>query len=246
MRLAVGLMLVLAGCTTWKTQSAPPAEVIARNNGDHVRVTRFDGSILELTKAAVSGDSLFGHVTGAKDSLSRTTIPLADVQSVAVRRISPGKTALLLAGFGVTAILVGAAAQGDDSPPPPPQDPDYPPVVSCPLVYSWTGGDWRLDSGTFGGAIAPALARTDVDNLIHATAEGGTLRLRLANELNETDYVDGLSVLVVDHAPGYTVAPDGSGQIHALGTLIPPASARDFRGADALERVSRVDGWGWE
>ncbi len=246
MRLALGLMLVLAGCTSWKTQSAPPAEVIAGSTGDHVRVTRFDGSILELTKAAVSADSLSGHALGSKDSLSRTTIPLADVQSVAVRRISAGKTALLVAGLGVTAMLVGAAAQGDDSPRPAPQDSDNPPVVSCPLVYSWTDGGWRLDSGTFGGAIAPALARTDVDNLVYAAAEAGMLRLRVANELNETDYVDGLSLLVVDHAAGSSVAPDAAGGIHALGTLIPPASARDFRGGDVLARVSRVDGWSWE
>jgi hypothetical protein len=244
-RLAIGLVLVLAGCTTWKTQSAAPADVIA-DRGDHVRVTRSDGSTLELTKATVSGDSLSGHSSAAKDSTSRVTIPLAEVQSVAVRRISAGKTVLLVGGLGLTAILVAAAAQGEDPPPPPPTSSDPPIGVSCPLVYSWNGTTWRLDSGTFGGAIAPALARTDVDNLMYAAAQDGMLRLRVANELNETDYLDRLSLLVVDHPIEYTVAPDADGHIHTLGTLIAPGSARDFRGGDALERVSRVDGWGWE
>ena len=88
-RLALGFILAFAGCTSWKTQSAAPADAIAP--GDHVRVTRADGSILELTKATVVGDSLSGHSPAAKDSSSRTTVPLADVQSVAVNRVSGGK-----------------------------------------------------------------------------------------------------------------------------------------------------------
>jgi hypothetical protein len=113
-------------------------------------------------------------------------------------------------------------------------------------VYSWDGSTWRLDSGTFGGAIAPALARTDVDNLMYAVPENGFLRLRVANELNETDYLDALSVLAVDHPTGFTVAPDGTGRLHSLGPLTGPVSARDFRGADALARVRVADGWSWE
>lgn len=63
-------------------------------------------------------------------------------------------------------------------------------TYSCPLVYSWDGQRWRLDSGTFGGAIMPALARTEVDNLLHAVPVGDSLRLRITNELNETDHLD--------------------------------------------------------
>jgi hypothetical protein len=243
-RLAIGCMLGAAGCTSWKTQSAAPADAIA--SGDHVRVTRADGSTLELTRAAVSGDSLSGHSPAAKDSSSRTTVPLADVQSVAVNRLSGGKTMLLVGGLGLTAMLVAAAAQSDDQAATPSTGSGAEWGGSCPLVYSWDGTGWRLDSGTFGGAIAPALARTDLDNLIYAAPENGMLRLRVANELDETDYLDRLSVLVVDHPSGTTVAPDAEGRIHTFGSLISPASARDFRGSDALERVSRADGWSWE
>ena len=245
-RLALGFILAFAGCTSWKTQSAAPADAIAP--GDHVRVTRADGSILELTKATVVGDSLSGHSPAAKDSSSRTTVPLADVQSVAVNRVSGGKTLLLVGGLGLTAMLVAAAAQGDDQPTASTGTGSGTGLGtgSCPLVYSWDGAGWRLDSGTFGGAIAPALARTDVDNLIYASPKNGMLRLRVTNELDETDYLDRISLLVVDHPTGSTVAPDADGNIHPLGALISPASARDFRGSDALERVSRADGWSWE
>jgi hypothetical protein len=248
-RLAVMVSLLsAAACTSWKTQSAAPADVMREETSDRVRITRSDGSMIELIHPVLSGDSLSGRWANTKDTSSRVSIPISDVRSVAVRRVSAGKTALLIAGVGLTAVaVVGAANAGDGykSPPPTPSG-ENPWGASCPLVYSWDGSGWRLDSGTFGGAIAPALTRTDVDNLVYAVPDGSLLRLRVANELNETDYLDALAVVVVDHPAGYTVAPDGQGRIHSLGKLIAPTSARDFRGGDALTRVRKADGWGWE
>jgi hypothetical protein len=119
-------------------------------------------------------------------------------------------------------------------------------INSCPLVYSWNGTTWRLDSGTFGGAIVSALARTDVDNLDFAQAQNGTLRLRLANEWNETEYVDRLTVLAVDHDSGLSVAPDGAGRLHTVGPLTLADRAHDFRGEDVLATISAADGRSWE
>jgi hypothetical protein len=113
-------------------------------------------------------------------------------------------------------------------------------------VYSWDGQDWRLDSGTFGGAITRGATRTDVDNLVYATSQERQLRLKLANELNETDYVNALSVLIVDHDPNVSVAPDGDGTVHTLGRLQRPISAVDDHGRDVLERVATRDDVNWE
>jgi hypothetical protein len=253
----VALLVVLAlhagACMSWKTQPVSPDHIVAQ---DQVRLTLGNGSKVVVVRPAIIGDSVIGTLPGASSSriAQRVAIPLSDIQSVEVQRVNGGKTALLVAGLGVTAMVVIAAANccGPDFKPAPPSGGSgggsgggYP-GYSCPLVYSWDGARWRLDSGTFGGAIAPALARTDVDNLMHATAQNGVLRLRVANELNETDYLDAMSVLAVDHAPELTVAPGGDGRIYALGKLTPPLSARDDRGADALPRVRAPDGWGWE
>jgi hypothetical protein len=241
-------------CMSWKTQPVSPDRALAKHP-NQVRITRADGSKLVLLRPTIVADSLVGEPPGdsAKRIAQRVAIPLSDVQSVAVQQVSAGKTILLIAGVGVTALAVIAAADccGPDFKPPPSGGGGSgggsgPPLVSCPLVYSWDGSSWRLDSGTFGGAIAPALARTDVDNLVYATAQAGRLRLRVANEQAETDYLDALSLLAVDHDPGLTVAPDGEGRIYAIGKLAPPLTARDFRGADALPRVRAPDGWNWE
>jgi hypothetical protein len=176
-------------------------------------------------------------------------IPLSDVRTIEVRKVDGGRTAALVVGLGVTALAIAAIAALDD----------WEPIdlggntgsgsgeYSCPLVYSWDGKEWRLDSGTFGGAIARALARTDVDNLEYATADAaGVLRLKVADELHETDYVDALHVLAVDHAPDVEIVPDGDGRLHAIGSAASPSSATDFAGRDALARVAERDGWHWE
>jgi hypothetical protein len=113
-------------------------------------------------------------------------------------------------------------------------------------VYSWDGAHWRLDSGTFGGAIVRALERTDVDNLDYATARNGVVRLDVRNELNETDFVDQLAVMAVDHDSGIEVAPDPDGHLHGIAHLLEPSRATDLAGADVLPRIRRTDGWRWE
>ena len=119
-------------------------------------------------------------------------------------------------------------------------------TFSCPLVYSWDGSGWRLDSGTFGGAIMRALQRTDVDNLDHLVVIDGTLRLRVSNELRETDHVDRLELLVVDHPAGTRVVPDHRGGLHVVRRPAAPVTAHDFDGRDVLQSVRSADGQGWE
>ena len=242
---SVVLGLQAAACMSWKTQPVSPDQVVARKP-DQVRVTLASGGRIVVVRPTIVGDSLIAAPAGSDSTRSaeRLAIPLSDVRSVEVQRVNAGKTALLIGGVGLTALVVIAAAS-DPGPFKSSGSGDHP-AVSCPLVYSWTGTSWRLDSGTFGGAVAPALARTDVDNLMYATPEDGLLRLRVANELKETDYLDAISVLAVDHAPDLTVAPGGDGQVYALGKLERPLSAVDNRGGNALARVAEPDGWGWE
>jgi hypothetical protein len=230
------------GCTSWKTQSATPEQVVAKKP-EQVRLKLGNGSTLLVAHPAISSDSLVGSVPGSdsKKIGPALGVPLADVKSIEVQQISAGKTGLLIAGLGITALAVAAAASSDDE-----ACCSNHPTVSCPLVYSWDGHSWRLDSGTFGGAVAEALARTDVDNLLYPTVENGMLRLRVANELNETDYLDALSILAVDHGATQSVAPGSDGQVYGFGALSGPLTARDDRGVDALPRLAASDGWSWE
>ena len=238
---ALALLAFLSACTKWSTTRDPVDQVIREQEPSKVRVTLADYSVVELRMPKIMGDTLKGYAVevAPPNRPSRiVAIPLEDVRQLEVREGDAlATTAFFIAGIGITVLALGAviAVQGA-----PPQS------ESCPLVYSWDGRDWRLDSGTFGGAFLLPLSRTDVDNLAFARELDGELRLKLANELAETDYVDALSVLAVDHEPGVQVAPDGAGALHAFSALTKPLSAHDYRGYDALARIVEADGWNWE
>ena len=233
------VLAALVACHSWTVSSRPIARVVPEDHPEQVRMTFADGTTRTFFSPRVDGDSLVGR---SYEGGPEHAVALADVRQVEVRRISPNKTILLAAGMGLTTLLVVAAvADAADDPAPQPAS------TSCPLVYSWDGESWRLDSGTFGGAILPSLARTDVDNLDHATASAdGAVRLRVANELAETDFIDALSLLAVDHDPAVTVSPASDGTLHAIGRLTSPLAARDLDGRDVLRPVAKPDGWSWE
>lgn len=277
--LMIGLAL-LSGCTAWKVvpPQADPAGAAAGR--DRVRLTLVDQRQVVVWRPYVEGDSLRGFDREPEPyefrpelawSLQRLKVSYAlrDIRRWETRQSDPTRTAYLVVGAGlVAAVIVASIVEATRDEPPPSYHSNYDDfVISCPLIYSWDGSGWRLDSGTFGGAIFPGLARTDVDNLLFAQPVAGSsgpegeaalpaggaarpggsrLLFRLKDIAPETEYVDAFSLLAVDHDPSVSIAPGCDGTIHTVGAVAPPLSARDFRGADALERVISVDGWGWE
>ena len=239
---------LLQGCTKWKAQPLEPERFAASKSPGSVRITLANGARATASHPWIENDSLLWKLEGsrAKDPVQRTGVPLADVAKVEVRGFDAVRTTVyVVVGLGAVVAIVAAS------------DPSFGPTFgggggggyggeSCPVVYSWDGSDWRLDSGTFGGAIVAALARSDVDNLDFVKPEAGSVRLKLANVLNETEYVDALSLLLVDHDPDVTVAPDGAGRLHTVGPLTHALTAHDYLGRDALARIAAADGWSWE
>ena len=236
----------LHACTSWQRTSDQPMTVVAKAP-ETIRVNLRTGAQVTLHAPFLAADSL-GGFRRLGDERTRVIVPVSDVQSIEVRRVSAGRTILLTAALGATVLLIAAAASAD-----------WGPTwtgggggggdgggESCPLVYAWNGSAWHLVSGTFGGSIARPLARSVLDNLDSVAPQDGTLRLEVTNELPETDYLDALQLLAVDHEPGLSVASDPTGRLHTIGTLAPPVSATDFRGASALDRVRNLDRWGWE
>lgn len=240
LRAACALVAALfVACHSWRVSDRPVSRVLAEDDPEEVRVTLADGTTPTFLGPRLEGDSLVGRTYQGGPP---RTIALADIRQVEVRRISVAKTSLVAVGLGFTTLVVVAAiaAAAEDPAPQPAQ-------TSCPLVYSWDGRSWRLDSGTFGGAILPSLARTDVDNLDHPVrSPEGIVRLRVANELAETDFLDAVSLLVVDAELGATVSPGSDGSLHAIRRPVAPLVARDLGGRDVLPRVSEPDGWAWE
>jgi hypothetical protein len=243
--IALSLCLLFAvessGCTSW---SAQPSGVVAEKSLKMIRVTRIDGSRVQVYEPRIVEDTLVGYRQPPDTKTERTEvrIPTSEVSFIEVEKVSAGKTIALVGGLALLLVIVAGATSdwgwsGGSSD-----------TTSSPLIYSWDGKYWRLDSGTFAGAIMPSLQRTDLDNLDYARPDHGVVRLKLANRLEETEYVDALSLLAVDHPHGVSVLPDATGktELHTVGRPEPPWSARDDAGRDVLPRVGVSDGLAWE
>ncbi len=107
----VSLALVLlgsVGCATMRSVQNP-AQFITQNHPQMVYVTYTDNSKMPVTEPRVSGDSLFGQVTGGSDSVA---VPLHDLASIQAVQRDKTKTALLITGIAAgTAAAIYAFAQ---------------------------------------------------------------------------------------------------------------------------------------
>jgi hypothetical protein len=95
-------------------QEASPEQVLAEEQPNKVRVTLTDESQVEVFQPVVSGDTLMGLGKGGDE----VSVPLSDVEHVAVRKtdavatvvlIGVGIPTLIAAGFLIFAIGYGSS-----------------------------------------------------------------------------------------------------------------------------------------
>lgn len=161
------------------------------------------------------------------------SIPISDVDMVWVQKIDGGLTFLTYIGgavivLGVVAVIVALTKE------------------SCPFVYSYDGKGYVLDAEPYGGATAPALKRTEWCGLRHLKETQGRYKLKITNEVIETQYTDELKLVVVDHPRGVAVVPDEWGGLHTAAAPVPPVKATDGRGNDILASVKDDDWVFWQ
>ncbi len=89
MRASLLLLACLTGCIThWQPQAGPPALVVNRSTATQFRVTRMDGSRVNVERPRVEGDSLIASLEPTApwpDKPARIAIPLSDIQAIAER-----------------------------------------------------------------------------------------------------------------------------------------------------------------
>lgn len=116
---------------------------------------------------------------------------------------------------------------------------------SCPYVYSFDGKQYRFENEMIVGSIFQKDQRTDLSRLDHLTPTADRCQLRITNELRETEYIDQLSLLAVDHPLGSRVVPSGDGSIWALNHILAPRKVTDMAGAEWTEDVAQPDNQAW-
>lgn len=116
---------------------------------------------------------------------------------------------------------------------------------SCPYFYSYDGSQYILEAEPYSGSFYPAAQRSDWDRLAHLQADDGLYRMRITNELPETQYIDNVQLCVVDHPQGTVVYPDLEGRFYQFSTLQAPMSAADKQGSNLLNLIRPGDGNFW-
>ncbi len=111
---ALLLISSLSACTTWRTESVTPAQLVDGEHPKSVRVTRTDGRHVTIFTPRVAGDSLVGSGSSYGQG-AHLGVALADIREIATSHPSAGKDVGLVLLVGVVAfgvLLVAFVAGG--------------------------------------------------------------------------------------------------------------------------------------
>ncbi len=228
----VALLSLGSGCHVRKIQQLPSTAVTQPEKEKIVGVTTVMGEDVAFDPpgASIKDKTLYASVKKTPYQL-----PLDQVQRFWVERkeLSKARTIGLVAAVavGTAAIIVGVTAATKQS---------------CPFVYSWDGTEYVFDAEPYGGAITRGLEKDDFTQLERLREQNGLYRLKISNEVDETQYTNFSELWVIDHPAGTRVIADVQGNLHTLAAPYSPLSARDAIGRDLLPWLRATDRLIWE
>jgi len=114
---ALVLLAYLPACTSWQVVGPQPEQFVQQQAPGMIRVTRVDGTRVQLAAPEVRGDTLVGSLKDgtARDTARQLGVPLSEVGSVQVRKFSAMRTlGLVAAVFGATVVVYAAACIDSD------------------------------------------------------------------------------------------------------------------------------------
>jgi len=232
MLLLLAMTLHFTGCKVRTVQKLTPPEVPHPETERIVGITTAKGEDVRFDPpgASVKGDTLNATVNKAQFQL-----PLSQVQRFWVLRqeVSKARTIGLVAAVAVGTVVVIAAVVAATK-------------QSCPFVYSWDGKQFVFDAEPYGGAISRGLEKDDYSELEHLRVDNGRYRLKITNEVDETQLTNFMELWVVDHPVGTRVVPDIQGKLHTVEAPQSLVSARDQEGHDLLPWLRATDRVIWE
>ncbi|MFZ1289553.1 MAG: hypothetical protein WAR79_05665, partial [Melioribacteraceae bacterium] len=117
---------------------------------------------------------------------------------------------------------------------------------SCPFVYSFDGEKYVFDAEPLGGATSLGLARTEYSKLDNLKPNKEEYKILVRNEVEETQYIDELGILAVNHDNDKKVYTDLEGNFYQVKNLVKPLKAINEKNQNLLKLVSNEDNFHWE
>jgi hypothetical protein len=113
---------------------------------------------------------------------------------------------------------------------------------SCPFIYAFDGEAWQFMGEIYGGATLSTLEREDYLALpsYHFTP-GMTYTIRMANMLQEIQYINQADLLIIEHSSEVRPLVDKYGQVQTIQEPLLPSKAVDSKGNDCLSAVTAND-----
>ena len=233
----ISFIIYLYGCS--HSLGIPKEQVEEYKDWEITGVTTIDGKHFKFEKfpqSQIEDSLLVGWVKESNEKKSYTMkerrIPISQIQTVYVEKIDV--TNSCLAGFGITlgvlaiVFLIALATK-----------------ESCPFIYSFDGEKYVFDGEPYGGAICPALERTDYCLLENLKPFNNQYLLQLTNEVDETQYTNEFKLWVVDYPNGIRIVPDINGKLFTISNPLVPYIATE-NGNDILKWIIEKDPLNWE
>lgn len=118
---------------------------------------------------------------------------------------------------------------------------------SCPYLYVWNGTDYIFDNDIIPFKKPHTPESTDYYRIQKPLEpERDFYKVRIAEELPETSYLDLLRLMTIDHPEYVDVYPDIEGNLFTIKNPLPPVSCVDNYGNDCLELITGKEGYAGE
>ena len=115
-------------------------------------------------------------------------------------------------------------------------------ACGCPHVYINDGEELNWEQTLFTGATSPQLARSDLKAIKDYFPTQETLTLTLKNDEEEQQFIDKLSLKVVDHPADVHLAIENNGNLYAYHKATSPIAVTDQDGKNQSQATANKDG----
>ncbi|MBN1224219.1 MAG: hypothetical protein JXB23_13310 [Candidatus Aminicenantes bacterium] len=227
----VAMALIFYSCGKTIVYFSPYEESRIRNEKKIVVETK-KGATLELSQPEIKDQILSGYT---KDK-TKKDLPFSSIRSVRIEKADKG---MMIVYSGVGLVLAWLAIGSATAPEPPPTE-------CCPFIYSFDGENFHLDAEPYGAAICEGLKRTEWSELEHIEEVNGRYIISVANELDETQYTDEITLVVVDHPHDVAVVPDTQGRVHTIKHPVRARRVVNSRNEDVTRFFTEKDGIFWQ